>query len=319
MERTIRHNVALCIALVSGLAAAALGQDSKPSGVDPWTTLNPNSKPTTTLATPPASGEKEIPAAPEASRVSGSVKLDMTNAYFFRGLKQEDGGVMLQPAASLTIPMYKDADWSIDAQLSTWNSMHTTRTGASSRSGISQFWYELDFAGGVSVSRGQLTLTTLYNFYTSPNDAFNTEEDIGFTLALDDSEWLGQFALNPAMTLAIETNDIGADGGPDRGVYLEFGIAPGFEREVQGFNVEVAFPVTLGLSLKDYYEDAAGEDDTFGYLSLGARATLPMPCAGPSWSFSAGVNVLFLGDNAAILNNDHDTQVIGSAGMAYEF
>jgi len=83
-----------------------------------------------------------------------------------------------------------------------WNSIHSEETLAadSPKSVYETDWYPLlsvGFANG-------LTLTTTYYFYTSPNDAFDTIEELNFTLEWDDSE-VFDFPLAPWVNVAIET------------------------------------------------------------------------------------------------------------------
>ena len=65
-----------------------------------------------------------------------------------------------------------------------------------------------------------------------------------------------------------------ADGGLGEGVYVELGVEPGLHLE--GTPVSLSFPLTVGLSLSDYYEEAPGNDDVFGYVDLGLVASVPL-------------------------------------------
>lgn len=183
-------------------------------------------------------------------------------------------------------------------------------------------WYESDLYAGVTLTRGKLSLTTSYTFLTSPSDAFQEVQELGFTLALDDSEWLKAWALKPYATLAIETGSNGSDGPDlDNGTYLELGIAPGFSFDIGRTPVTLTFPVSVGLSLADYYQDAAGEDDTFGFAQAGVKASVPLgePGRFGTWTLNAGVSVLFLGDNTKAFNTGDDTEVVGMIGLQWNF
>ncbi len=86
----------------------------------------------------------------------------------------------------------------------------------------------------------------------------------------------------------------------------------------------MSFPTAVGLSLDDYYDDGAGDDDTFGFFQTGFTFAMPLgfipPSAG-SWQASAGVQFLWLGNNAAALNehvNDH-FEVIFHGGVSVTF
>jgi hypothetical protein len=259
-------------------------------------------------------------AAPVGSAISVQLNLDFTNAYFYRGIRQQDKGLIVQPAARLTTRLVDDAEVKLDGFLGTWNSFGPnggTQTGA-----LVEDWYESDLYAGFTLSHGKLSLTTSYTFLTSPSDAFQTVEELGFTLALDDSDWMKAWALKPYATLAIETGSNGSDGPDlDNGAYLELGIAPGFSFDMGKTPVTLTFPASVGLSLSDYYQNAGGSDDTFGFAQIGAKASIPLgePGRFGTWTLNAGVSVLLLGDHTKAFNNGDDTEVIGSVGLQWNF
>jgi hypothetical protein len=254
------------------------------------------------------------------SAMSVQLNLDFTSAYFYRGIRQQDKGLIVQPAARLTARLRDDPDFKLDGFIGTWNSFGPnsgTQTG-----GLSEDWYESDLYAGFTLTRGKLALTTSYTFLNSPSDAFKAVQELGFTLALDDSAWLQAWALKPYATLAIETGSNGSDGPDlDNGTYLELGIAPGFSFDIATTPLTLTFPASVGLSLSDYYQDARGSDDTFGFAQIGAKASIPL---GESnrlglWTANAGISVLFLGDHTRAFNNGDDTELIGTIGLQWSF
>jgi hypothetical protein len=107
-----------------------------------------------------------------------------------------------------------------------------------------------------------------------------------------------------------------ADGGVSAGTYLELGVAPGLNES--GF--AVAFPVRVGLSLNDYYE-LAGVDHTFGYLSLGAIASVPLvrsPTFG-GLDVHGGLEFQSLGDTPEAFNRGDQSKVIGTIGVGFSY
>ena len=83
----------------------------------------------------------------------------------------------------------------------------------------------------------------------------------------------------------------------------------------------MSVPITVGLSLDDYYEGPSS-NDAFGYLDIGLDAAVPLPFMGTrfgSWELSAGVHVLFLGDNTQAINRGDDFEVLGSIGFSVSF
>ena len=89
----------------------------------------------------------------------------------------------------------------------------------------------------------------------------------------------------------------------------------------------LSFPIIVGLSLSNYYEDSDDQDDdTFGYASVGVVASVPLPFPARfgAWTFSAGVTVLFLGDNAEDLSDfngtgEEDLHIIGRVGISASY
>ncbi len=86
--------------------------------------------------------------------------------------------------------------------------------------------------------------------------------------------------------------------------------------------VSLSFPVLAGLSVEDYYEDAMGSDDAFGFAQGGvAFSTVlnPALAQGGSWTLSGGVHVLLLGDNLKAINGGGGTEVIVSLDIGFAF
>lgn len=265
-------------------------------------------------------------AAPAESALHFKITIDYTTAYYFRGIRQEDRGFIMQPAGELGVDLYKNDAFSIGAFAGIWNSFHDRATGAAQNDDIVDKWYEADFYLGVGGSLGNLGYSLSYIAYTSPADAFSTVDEVDFSLTYNDSEWWGDsgFTLTPSLAFAIEVGDDYTDGADtERGLYLQPGITPAFavsDVPVVG-DVSLSFPVTIGLSLDDYYEDATGEDQTLGFVSLSAKAAfaLPVPAEYGAWTFTAGLQFLYLGDTTADINDDDETVLIGAAGITIVF
>ncbi|MDX2117156.1 MAG: hypothetical protein SFY96_03125 [Planctomycetota bacterium] len=305
--RSIRVAGGTTLAALSMTAAVATAQ----------TPAAPTSAPDAPASTPDPAPP---PAETVGSAISVQLNFDFTNAYFYRGIRQQDKGLIVQPAARITTRLVDDAELKLDGFIGTWNSFGPnagTQTG-----GLIEDWYESDLYGGFTLTHGTLSLTTSYTFLTSPSDAFQTVQELGFTLAFDDSAWMKAWSLKPYATLAIETGSNGSDG-PDlsNGVYLECGIAPGFSFDVDKTPITLTFPVSVGLSLSDYYQNAASADDTFGFAQVGAKASIPLgaPSRFGTWTLNAGVLVLFLGDHTKVFNGGDGTEMIGTVGLQWNF
>jgi hypothetical protein len=289
-----------------GVSAEQIGPpDASPSGASP--------QPATTIP------DQDI--SPHiGSAISVQLNLDFTNAYFYRGIRQQDRGLIVQPSARITTHLVEDDSFKLDGFIGTWNSFGPnagTQTGT-----LIEDWYESDLYAGLALTYGKLSLATSYTFLTSPSDAFQTVQELGFTLALDDSEWMKAWALKPYATLALETGSNGSDGPDlDNGVYIELGIAPGFSFDMGKTPVMLTFPAAVGLSLTNYYQDSGAEDDTFGFAQVGAKASIPLGEPGRlgSWTLNAGVSVLYFGDHTKAFNNGDNMEVIGSVGLQWNF
>jgi hypothetical protein len=254
--------------------------------------------------------------------ISVQLNLDYTTAYFYRGIIQEDSGLILQPAARMTVNLHEGDAFKLDGFSGVWNSFHGQQTGAQTHGDFTEYWYEADLYGGITLSLGKIALSTSYTFLTSPSDAYETVQELGFTLAYDDSEWLGEWSLKPYAMVAIETGADASDGADSgTGSYLELGIAPGFTCDIGKTPVTLTVPASVGLSLSDYYEDAGGNDDTFGFAQVGAKASIPLGEPGRlgAWTLNAGVSVLLLGDHTEGYNGGDATEVIGTIGLQVNF
>ncbi|MCW5777717.1 MAG: hypothetical protein KIS87_14875, partial [Phycisphaeraceae bacterium] len=235
--------------------------------------------------------------------------IDFSNRYFFRGIVQERSGFIVQPWAMLELDLAQSSAGSLYAVLGTWHSYHDKATGATSTDGVVRKWYEADLYAGLGAMAGRWNATAVYMLYTSPSEAFETVQDVTISVALDDEGITPLLALYPSLTLAVETGANGADSADGgRGVYLEVGVEP-LVRLDDVFTgtepgIEISFPVALGLSLSDYYEDADGSDATFGFVSISAQVTIPLGLIARSarCALRLGVEGLFLGDHARTYN-----------------
>lgn len=304
---------ALALLTASSLALSNPGGQT-PAEVTPIAASQPDAD-----ITEPAA---EVVNDTNADRVSATVDLTFTSQYFFRGIIQETEGLIFQPSIELGFDLYSNDSFSIAAYAGLWNSFHDNETGSADPDDFVSKWYEIDYYLGLALTTGDLTVDLGYTTYASPNDAFTSVEEFSLSFAYDDSSlWGGNFALAPYATLALETGDGQADGGADQGLFLAIGVEPAhtWENSPVG-DVTFSVPVEAGFSLDDYYEGAGG-DESFGYLTAGIAASLPLPAPAGfgEWSLHAGVDFLFLGDSNESLNNNDDSETIVHAGVTFEF
>ena len=259
------------------------------------------------------------PAAAQDDPNPGAVTLtggiDFLNAYYFRGIPQDESGVIMWPYGDLGFALYSGDGGlkSVGINVGTWNSLHTGDAGLDGPTG--KLWYESDFYTTLGLGFGGGTsLGITYTAYTSPNNLFATVKEFAFKFAVDDSGYLGGAAVKPYVLLAREFGDGQADGGLEAGTYLELGVAPGYTATRASF----AVPVKVGLSLGDYYEGVDG-DETFGFFSIAGVVTVPftsMPTRFGTWNVHGGVEYLKLGDRNQALGENN---VIGSVGIGFSY
>jgi hypothetical protein len=264
-------------------------------------------------------------AGPNTGKISLRAGVDFTTAYMFRGILQEDEDFIAQPFGEITITLHEGSEAlnSVTTTLGIWNSFHSGPTGGDGPTDDPKSWYELDFYGGVNFTfLEKFQAGVIYTAYISPNDSFGTVNEIALRFAFDDKDLLGAFALSPSILIAFEI-DGQADGGAHEGIYLQIGIQPGLTLiESEEYPVTLSFPVTVGLSLDDYYEFGTGDDDTFGYLSLGAVFGMPLafiPASFGSWEIHAGVQFFFLGDNLEAVNDGDSFKALGVIGLSVTY
>ena len=230
--------------------------------------------------------------------VSVAVNLDFRNAYMFRGVRQDDSGVITWPSAELGVRLHS-ADsglTSARAFVGTRNSLHSGWAGSDGPSG--KRWYESDVYTTVSLGFDNVaTVNTAFTAYRSPNDMFTTVKELSVG-AVVDRPFRG-LALKPYTFAAFELDTepgIGQlDGGFKSGRYLELGATPAHAIR----RISVAAPVKVGLSLGNYYE-LAGNDHRFGFVSVAGVVTVPITRSAGAGSLNVhgGVEFQRLGETA---------------------
>jgi len=265
----------------------------------------------------PAPAPPQAAEEPAPKRVTTTAGFDFASAYMFRGIYQEDSGVIVPPFADVGVLLYQGdgALSSVNVNGGIWNSLHS---GPSGNSGKGSPWYEADYYGAVTFTFGKWKPGALFTSYTSPNDAFRSVHELAAVLAYDDSA--SPFPLSPKVTLAFEL-DGQADGGAKQGTYLELGIRPALKAiDHPRYPLTIAIPVKVGLSVKDYYEGPTGSNN-FGYFDTGVIASVPLAfIPGPTaWEVHGGVDFLFLGDNLRLLNRSDRVKPVGILGLSVTY
>jgi hypothetical protein len=247
---------------------------------------------------------------PNRGAITLTGSMDGSNAYLFRGIPQDDTGLIVWPAADLGVVVRSGGGTvrSITVNVGTWNSLHTGITGSDGPSG--KLWYESNFWTGVGVGlAGGVNVSATFTAYTSPNGAFPSVKELSFKGSAP------VYGFNPYALVAFEIEGQ-ADGGAITGRYLELGAAP----SVTLSGMTVAVPVKVGLSLEGYYEGLRG-DERFGFFSVGANVAVPLSSERSRfgrWNVHGGADYVRLGDSNA-LRLGENTKVIISAGIGLSY
>jgi hypothetical protein len=265
------------------------------------------------------------PAAAQSGSNTGALtftgSFDYASIYFFRGIRQEtDPGLTFFAAGDLGISLLS-GDGRIKSaavNIGVWNALTTGSSGSDGFSGHSH--YEEDFYAILNLGFGRgVNLATAYTAYTSPNLTFDTIEELAFKVSK--THWLAPYGL-----IAQELGDGQADGGNNKGTYVELGIGPSWP--LGGGKATFTMPVKVGLSANDYYE-LGTSDKKFGFLDVGGLLTWPLSEKSGrfgAWNIHGSVDYLYLGNgtftasvNVNADGDQHDFQVIGIVGIGVSY
>ncbi|MHB1156443.1 MAG: hypothetical protein ACYC26_06335 [Phycisphaerales bacterium] len=276
------------------------------------------------------------PTDPNTGAISLWAGVDFYNEYIWRGIPQQDQGLIMQPAATVTASLWSNDDWAFSAFVNTWNSVHSQNTGYS---GVTGGWYEGDWAFGASVATpGGFTVTPSFVMYHSPNGSWADTQEMDVNIAYNDAPLWGDTSipgwagLKPYALFAFETSggaDILGKGG-DLGTYLELGISPSFTLiQSKDYPVTISFPMKVGLSLDKYYEytDGSGstKNPTFGYFDGGVMFSIPLafiPSQFGAWEAHAGVHFVELNSSYVhnVVGSGYDEfRILGTAGVSMTY
>lgn len=277
-----------------------------------------------------ARAEEEAPAAeegPNLGAISLTIDNSFTTAYMFRGIMSVRDGLIYQPSFQVGVNLFEAEEGvvrSVDVGMGVWFSLQTENYNHNP--GTDGF-YEADYYPSLSVEwAGGLTTSITFYDYTSPNNAFTQDvHEIAVDLAYDDSELLGAFALNPTATFAFETH--ATSFGTGKGSVFELGLEPGAEVTIpceacDAYPISLTFPFKMGISMDEYYNDNAGEDDTFGYARLGFHFGVPIACIPPrfgAWSVTNGLDVYFLSDALEAYNQNDEVFPVWTSSITMEY
>ena len=290
----------------------------------------------TSFLTPVLGGPSGDAAGTDGPRypmaLSGEAGVDLATQYFFRGIGQENEDVIAQAYMDLELEVFESrASGSVIDSISLfggeWVSLHGQRTGAVDDP---EFWYETDIYAGVRIGLYEwLEVSPAYLARLSPSGAFDSVHEVNLNFSADDRWiWDDGWTLRPSAQLAFEVEDE-SDRGSDQGIYGELALEPDlFSVPSEDYPLNVTLPLTLGLSIDNYYENPrTGEDETFGYFDIGVAASMPLAFLsgrGTEWQITGSVHYLLLGESAEALSAANGTggdegELSGTLGLQVSF
>ena len=252
----------------------------------------------------------------DVSPLSLGLGVNVSNSYFFRGVGAAQDTVVLNPTVNLGYNVFNDPNGfvtSFGLQGSTW----AVFSKDGNESGSTEYWYEASVGGGANVTLSNLVNVAVnYNVYSSPNDSFETVQEVATTATFfDKSFWNGNkltsnlanfSGFNPYVTYAYELE---GTRGVNEGQYVEVGVTPGVS---VSDNVTVNFPARVGLGLDGYYGDSGLQ---FGYVGFGPQVVVPIAT---DVYFTGGVEALYRDEALQTLDGGSEWEFVGKVGVAFK-
>jgi len=199
----------------------------------------------------------------------------------------------------------------------TWWDVNSNTTSA-----IGGNLQEVDIYFGVFVPVDKFTFGIVYQDWMYAGDV---EKVIDFSVAYDDSELLGAFAMAPKFTAhkLMSGGELGGGAIKDSGWAFVLSLTPGFTvYESEAFDVNLSFPINIGFGDDDFY-GSSQESIAFAYVSVGVAASVPLkfiPAKYGAWT--VGISLTYYHTDTATIpvavNPDNDF-LVGKVGFSVAF
>ena len=241
------------------------------------------------------------PAAPKL-KLNVLLQLDVSDHYITpRGLNVENDGAIFQPLALLFANLYSSessfiSDVTLTAGL--WSSFHTEKSGADPGN-----WNELDPILGLSYKFADcFKFETNYTAFKSMTDSYPTSQHLELKLSMDDSKWLGKFALNPFVAYWLELDDkatvVFDPATSEESFYFTLGINPTIKFDA----VKLEFPTFVNIVGNEFYQefDGSGGGGGAAVFFTSIKASVPLkfiPQEYGFWTWYAGVKYYHLNND----------------------
>lgn len=251
----------------------------------------------------PASIAQDAVSPELQPRFSGSAAIGVADKYIYHGYILENQGAIIQPEFEILARFYSGEGFVSKAswRLYLFSSFQTHESRDEKTEAMIHAWYEVQVETGIVLELAKrFTLSVSYVRFESPNHAFIAANAAELILSLDDSDWLGAWALHPHVSWFRPFP--GGWESNDEGSYFELGIEPEHSFGKGERPVTVSFPIAVGLGQKRYY---LGEH--FGFFSAGVAVSVPLAFIPSSWGeWNLGLTGTYyrLGRNVAAQSND---------------
>ncbi len=262
----------------------------------------------------------------------------------------QDGGFIVQPFATAALSWAGPNDITVTPYVTAFQSMqldgrsslassgvvasgsdvpcsilhhHGSAAGWVTVTGTGADWYQAEFMLGVVTAYRGLTVDVNYNFYAYPSGSFFPLQEVGTKVSYEcaslwrDPEKATFFGLKPFAALYHET----ANRFDHEATYLETGIEPSYRFHLWNRNAGISVPIAAGMSIDNYYVNAQGDNEFFGYWSAGLHLSVPLPvptkCG--SWYLSASVRYYHFQAESLRAIAGHPDEFVGKVGLSFAF
>ncbi|MCB1133927.1 MAG: hypothetical protein KDN05_22605 [Verrucomicrobiae bacterium] len=241
--------------------------------------------------------------APADDVISGTLTLDINTHFISYGLdvwsddNPQINELNFNPMLELAFALPNDFTFT----LGSWADVNDKGNGGSLGGDLR----EVDIWAGLSYTYEKFTVGV-----TAQNWLYGSASE-----EILDVKFSYDCLLSPSLTIHNRLG-AGASGG-DEGTILVLGLS----HSVEAGPVTVSFPFNVAYFATDEFH-GAGNDDGFGYCSIGVGASLPLtPYIGGSfgeWDLHGGLTYYFTDDDI-ISNNDHNDFLTASLGLGLSF
>ncbi len=255
------------------------------------------------------------PASPPL-KLNALLQLDVSDHYITpRGLNVENEGAVFQPLALVLANLYSSETTTIsDVTLAVggWSSIHTEQSGADPEN-----WNEFDPIAGLSIKFADYyKFDANYTAFISMTDSYPTSHHLELKLSMDDSKWMGNFALNPFIAYWQELDNkstvVFDFATSQESYYFTLGINPAIKLDA----VKIEFPTFVNIVADDFYQkfDGTGGGSGAAVFCTGVKASVPLtfiPEEYGFWTYYAGVKFYHLNndgleDGNSVLNSGNE-------------